>query len=379
MKIAILGTRGIPNNYGGFEQVTEWLAPGLAGKGHEVTVYNSHNHPWQQDTWGEVNIVHCYDPEYILNTAGQFVYDLNCILDAGKRNFDVILFMGYTSSSIWKKWFPKDSVIISNMDGLEWKRSKYSKPVQQFLKYAEKMAIRYSHFHIADSIGIQKYILRKYGVYCKYIPYAAACNLTEKKEIFDYLGLGKQNYYMLMARMEPENNIDLILQGFSQSNSEKKFIVVGSFDNRYGKQLRKKYRSDIRIQFAGPLYDQDLIHTLRSNCVLYFHGHSVGGTNPSLLEAMASESLIAAHHNTFNKTILGEDAFYFSSAEDVERLTRETMPASLLQKIKKNNITKVKELYHPQTIIGQYDEYIAACYEKMKNEKFTYQRRYAYK
>ena len=110
MKIAILGTRGIPNSYGGFEQFAEYLSLGLIDKGHEVTVYNSHNHPYQQDNWNGVKIIRCYDPEYLINTAGQFIYDLNCILDARNKNFDIILFMGYTSSSIWRFLFPKNSL-----------------------------------------------------------------------------------------------------------------------------------------------------------------------------------------------------------------------------------------------------------------------------
>ena len=129
LRIAILGTRGVPNHYGGFEQLAEHLGPGLVKAGHAVTVYNSHNHPWQEAQWEGVNIVHCYDPEYLLGSAGQFIYDLNCIIDARKKNFDVILQLGYTSSSVWGRFYPRDSVVISNMDGLEWKRAKYSKPL----------------------------------------------------------------------------------------------------------------------------------------------------------------------------------------------------------------------------------------------------------
>src|SRR4051812_288166 len=148
MRIGIIGTRGIPNNYGGFEQVTEHLSAGLLAKGHEVSVYNSHNHPYQENHWNGVEIIHCFDAEYMIGTAGQFIYDLNCIVDARKRNFDVLLFMGYTSSSIWHRFFPRNTVIVSNMDGLEWRRSKYSRPVKRFLKYAEKLAVLQSDFMI---------------------------------------------------------------------------------------------------------------------------------------------------------------------------------------------------------------------------------------
>ena len=136
MKLAILGTRGIPNYYGGFEQFAQYLSKEFTSKGHEVYVYNSSAHPYKEKVWNGVNIIHCKDPEDKIGTAGQFIYDLNCILDSRKREFDIILQLGYTSSSVWNWLFSKKPVIITNMDGLEWKRSKYSKLVQRFLFYA---------------------------------------------------------------------------------------------------------------------------------------------------------------------------------------------------------------------------------------------------
>ena len=124
LRIAILGTRGIPNHYGGFENLAEHLAPALVRSGHEVYVYNSHNHPFRETLWKGVHIVHCYDPEFRMGSAGQFIYDLNCIRDARKRNYDVILQLGYSSSSVWGRLFPAKSVIVYHMDGLEWKRTR---------------------------------------------------------------------------------------------------------------------------------------------------------------------------------------------------------------------------------------------------------------
>src|SRR5690348_8489471 len=117
MKIGILGTRGIPNSYGGFEQFAEVLSSALAQKGHDVYVYNSHLHPYHQDAWMGVNIIHCEDWENRLGTPGQFVYDLNCINDARKREFDVLLHLGYTSDSVWHRRWPNAAVNIINMDG----------------------------------------------------------------------------------------------------------------------------------------------------------------------------------------------------------------------------------------------------------------------
>ena len=136
MKIAIIGTRGIPNHYGGFEQFAEYLAVYLVKHNCEVYVYNSYNHPYQEPVFNGVNIIHCRDPEKKMGTIGQFIYDLNCILDTRNKDLDVILQLGYTSSSIWSFLLPKKPIIITNMDGLEWKRSKYWFLVRKFLKIA---------------------------------------------------------------------------------------------------------------------------------------------------------------------------------------------------------------------------------------------------
>ena len=130
LKIGILGTRGIPNHYGGFEQFAEHLSVCLFQRGHDVAVYNSSLHPYKQNEWNGVQIIHCRDWEHKIGTAGQFFYDLNCINDARKRNFDVLLHLGYTSDSVWHWRWPKKTVNIINMDGLEWQRSKYNKPTQ---------------------------------------------------------------------------------------------------------------------------------------------------------------------------------------------------------------------------------------------------------
>jgi len=221
LKIGILGTRGIPNHYGGFEHIAGYLSKGLVEKGHDVTVYNSDKHPYQGKEWFGVSIVHCYDPEQLIGVPGQFVYDLNCILDARKRNYDIILMLGYTSSSVWKSLYPKNAIVITNMDGLEWKRTKYSKPVRAFLKYAEKLAVQSSQFHVADSPVIKEYLDATYGINSKYIAYGANLHPAANEKLLAEYGLKKNDYFLLMARMEPENNIEMILDGYCLTTSEK--------------------------------------------------------------------------------------------------------------------------------------------------------------
>lgn len=362
LKIGILGCRGIPNYYGGFEKIAECISKGLVKKGHEVIVYNSHNHPYQDDDFYGVKIIHCYDPEYKVGTAGQFIYDWNCIQHARKENYDVILFLGYTSSSVWGEFFPKYPVIISNMDGLEWKRSKYNYMTRQFLKQAERLAVRYSHYYIADSIVVQNYLQLKYRIKCRYIPYGSEIIYQNNYSLLPQYNISKKGYYLLMARMEPENNIETILDGFNHSSSSKKFLVIGNTNNSFGQKLVNKFKYDKRILFEGAIYDTAITNTLKYFSSLYFHGHSVGGTNPSLLEAMGSGSLIAAHQNEFNKSILQHDAYYFQSAKDVEQLVESVHRDKKEEQMVQNNLLKVEKKYNWPSIIEQYNEFIIECY-----------------
>ncbi|SFQ51526.1 DUF1972 domain-containing protein [Parafilimonas terrae] len=366
MKIAILGSRGIPNFHGGFEQFAEYLAKDLAEKKYDVTVYNSHTHPYKKKTWNGVRIVHCYDPENKIGTAGQFIYDFNCIRHARKQDFDIILQLGYTSSSVWGRLLPKKSIITTNMDGLEWKRSKYSKKVQRFLQYAESLGVRFSDYLISDSEGIREYLQDKYNKSSVFIPYGALPFENPDEAVLSSYKLLKNQYSLLIARLEPENNIETILDGVVLGKRAEDFLVIGKHETTFGKYLKDKYKAYPNIKFTGAIYDISILNNLRWFSRLYFHGHSVGGTNPSLLEAMASGALICAHENVFNKTILESDSFYFSSKEDVASLLcsiqKNDHPAIL-----KNNMDKIKNIYRWDIITGQYEAHFRDIMKKGKS------------
>lgn len=353
MKIAILGTRGIPNYYGGFEQFAQYLSVGLVKNNHEVFVYNSSNHPYQENEYRGVKIIHCYDPEHKIGTVGQFVYDLNCILDSRNRNFDVILQLGYTSSSVFNFLFKK-SRIVTNMDGLEWKRSKYSKPVQVFLKYAEKLAVSYSDTLIADSKGIKEYLDSKYSLNSKYIPYGADANQRFDLEHLNKFSLQPYRYDMLIARLEPENSVKEIIEGFVASSTTRNLVIVGSTSTSLGKYLKNNIK-DNRLIYLEYISDINQLNSLRYYSNLYFHGHTVGGTNPSLLEAMASQALVCANNNIFNRSILGDDAHYFTNSENVSELVNSINKDDYSKFISLNKM-KIIEIYNWESIIKQYEK-----------------------
>ncbi|MFM8514020.1 MAG: DUF1972 domain-containing protein [Bacteroidota bacterium] len=365
MHVAILGCRGIPNHYGGFEQFAEQLATGLVLEGHRATVYNSSLHPYREPSYQGVEIIHCYDPEDRLGTAGQFVYDLGCILDARRRKFDVILQLGYTSSAVWYGLHPRAVPVLTNMDGLEWKRSKYGPWVRRFLRWSEARAARHSQALIADSLAIQSYLHETHGKPSTYIPYSAVVrdNLHPEavQTVLNAYGLTPGAYHLLIARMEPDNHIHTILEGHdaacTASTSTLPLILVGKPANRYAQALQAKYPDinnpkQAHRRWIGGVYDQNAVEILRQNAAWYFHGHSVGGTNPSLLEAMASGCRIMAHDNPFNRAVTGEDAFYFRNSDEV----REHLLANacLSESSIANNRRKITDQYTPHGIAHAY-------------------------
>jgi glycosyltransferase involved in cell wall biosynthesis len=360
LRIAILGTRGVPNNYGGFEHIASHLSRGLVQKGHDVTVYNSSKHPYREKQWHGVHIIHCFDPEYLIGAAGQFIYDLNCILDARKKEYDIMLVLGYTSSSVWGFLYPRNAIVITNMDGLEWKRSKYPNPVKSFLRYAEKWAIRSSAYYIADSPVIKEYLDNKYNIKSKYIAYGAGIYPVADANLLNEYNLAKYQYFLLIARMEPENNIEMILDGYSLTNSKSKFIVIGNTSNRYGKSLVKKYKTNTRIVFLGAIFNEIKVQTLTAFCKLYFHGHSVGGTNPSLLDAMAAKAPIAIHKNIFNEAIIKGNALRFNNVTDIFNLINGNHFTDEIQI--EDNYTMIASEFTWEKIVNQYEYYFLACY-----------------
>lgn len=245
MKLAILGTRGIPNTYGGIEEFAEHLSIGLALLGHEVTVYKGSDHPFSGETYRGVRLSTHLNPEKYIGPVGQFFYDLQCILDTRKHHFDVILQVGYTSSSIWGWLLPyKRSIIVSNMDGFEWKRAKWNKLVKLFLKYAEKLAVKTSHYLVADSLAIKKYIKGKYQTESVYIPYGAYyINQPPNVAILDDFGIAPFEYNLMVARLEPENNIEMIINGTIEANDKKTNLLLPevpilNLENIYTKNMQ---------------------------------------------------------------------------------------------------------------------------------------------
>lgn len=352
ISVGIIGTRGIPNHYGGFEKFVEQLAPWLQQHQCEVTVYCPHNHPEKHLFYKDVKLEYVNNPESFSGTIGQFIYDLFCNIRSRRKKHEVILHFGYTSDSIWWWLWSRKCMHITNMDGLEWKRAKYGKWTRIFLRWAEKLAAKHSKKIVADHPEIALYLKENY-------PIAKINTISYPVEIpkeFDVNHLKKLNqepfgYFLTIARIEPENHIELICDAYCKSNSEKKLLIVGGISNKYAKKLKDKF--DHKVDFLGAIYENELLNTLKHYSRLYIHGHSVGGTNPGLLEAMACACKIAAHSNMFNKKILDNDALYFGNSEQLSAIFSSNQEEEFKLMVL-NNLDKVRNNNTIDIIGGEY-------------------------
>ncbi|HUR26415.1 MAG TPA: DUF1972 domain-containing protein [Candidatus Thermoplasmatota archaeon] len=316
MKIGIIGTRGIPNRYGGFEQCAEHLAPGLVSQGDDVVVYSPHDHPYQAERWRDVTIEHVWYPEKRLGSLGTMAYDRACIQKAIEQECDVVLSLGYTPASLFFGKLRRAGIpVVTNMDGMEWRRSKWSKGARAFIRWNEQMAARQSDVLIADNPGIQHYLKRTYGRTSHYVPYGADHVAGFGMEPIAGFPLGE--FDLAIARMEPENNVELIVAGHIASSSDVPLVVVGGLGTPLGQELSSKFKDEARIRFVGSIFDQGRLNALRRTCRFYFHGHTVGGTNPSLIEAMAAGARVWVHENEFNRYVVGPWAPGFSTVNEL--------------------------------------------------------------
>lgn len=367
MRIAFISTRGIPNDYGGFEQFAEYISVGLANRGHEVTVYSPHFHPYKENSYKGVRIKHIYSPEtWMGSSVGSFFYDFASLRDALKRErFDIIYEAGYTSIVTAYIWFNvkniRHPVFTTNMDGLEYKRTKFNRWVRKFVFWEERMTVKHSHYLIADNMGIHDYYEEKYGKESKFLAYGADIHEDYNPEFLKEFGLEENGYYLLVARLEPENNIAMAIDGYlaSEENGRRPLVIVGKTNTPHGKELVARYGKERSVRFIGGIYDFKKLNSIRKYSLAYFHGHSVGGTNPSLLEAMASGCFILANDNLFNRAVLKHHAEYYSTPAEVTGLLNDMAVYVVRDKEKfiAANLEEIRTAYSWEHLVDEHEKY----------------------
>lgn len=327
-KIAIIGTAGIPAKYGGFESLAAYLTKHL-GTNFDMTVFcSSKLYPTKLKTYNNSKLK--YLPLQA-NGIQSIVYDIVSIFSA-LRFADTLLILGVSGCVVLPviKLFSNKNIIV-NIDGLEWKRAKWGKVAKGFLKFSEKLAVTYADVIISDNKVIQQYVLDSYQVKSELIAYGADHTNTvelsqEVRATYPYL---EQPYAFKVCRIEPENNVSMILEAFSEY-PELNLIIVGNWANSsYGKELKLHYESFKNIKLLNPIYDQSILDQFRSNCLVYVHGHSAGGTNPSLVEAMYLGLPILAYGVPYNIETTANKAKYFISKVELIALLRHTTSEEL--------------------------------------------------
>ncbi|MCC6372230.1 MAG: DUF1972 domain-containing protein [Bacteroidia bacterium] len=317
-KIAIIGTVGLPANYGGFETLSEHIVKNL-GKEYRFTVYCSgKKYPAARRLKNYLGAQLRYLP-FDANGVQSIIYDSLSILHA-LFYADALLVLGVAGAWLFPfiKLFTNKKIIVS-IDGIEWKRDKWNFAAKFYLWWVEKMAVKFSHIDISDNESIQNYTAIRYGSLSRIIEYGADhCSAVAKtKEVCEKFPFLNAPYAIKVCRIEPENNIQMVLEAFSKFKHQT-LVIIGNWNNSdYGKNLRAKFKFFENIIMLDAIYDQTLLNMLRSNASLYIHGHSAGGTNPSLVEAMFMGLPVLAYDVSYNRTTTENKAFYFKTIHDI--------------------------------------------------------------
>lgn len=351
-RVAIIGTQGIPAHYGGFETLAENLVQGKQSAEIEYTVYCSGKDlKTKMQSLAGARLV--YLP---LKSNGKqsILYDILSMIKS-VRGYDVLLILGVSGCIFIPvlKLLTKARIVV-NIDGLEHRRRKWGRFAKWFLWHSEQMAVEHADVVIADNKGISDHVVQMYGRTPELIAYGGDQVLMdvseqEQLEILNDYHLKPQQYAFAVCRIEPENNLEMTLEAFAQTG--RRLVLIGNFsDKAFSVFLKEKYGHLPNIHLFDACYDHKILYALHKNARCYVHGHSAGGTNPSLVEAMFFENRpILAYDVVYNRSTTQNKALYFGSLEELIDLLKPELPTtSGLYEIAMENYTWKK-------IVAQYE------------------------
>lgn len=321
-EVSIIGIQGVPANYGGFETLVENIIGENKSSNIKYTVFCSN-----KDLDPKFNEYKGADLKYIpfsANGVQSVPYDILSLFKV-PRSADVVLILGVSGCIILPlaRLFSNKKFIV-NIDGLEHRRDKWGKWARRFLKLSEMIAVKFADLIIADNKGIQDYVKEEYGKDSVLIAYGGDHVIREldpkfEEGVLSKYGLAENDYAITVCRIEPENNCHNTLEAFSKS--DKKLVFIGNWERSdYGRELKNKYSQCPNIIILNPIYDIDILYALRKNAGLYIHGHSAGGTNPSLVEAMFFGCPILCYDVVYNRATTHERAYYWGDVEELVAL-----------------------------------------------------------
>ena len=342
MKVAIIGIQGVPSHYGGFESLVDNIIGENCSRDIHYTIFCS-----SLDMTNRRKEYKGCRLKYVglhANGISSIPYDILSMIRA-IRGYDTILVLG-TSGCIFLPILRllSRSKIVVNIDGLEHRREKWGKWARRFLRFSEVLAVRNAGVVIADNKGIQDYVTETYHKPSELIAYGGdhvIRNVPEEQQqtILKQYGLNDHEYAITVCRIEPENNCHLTLKAFSQTN--KTLVFIGNWQHSpYAQNLYREYKNIANIKLLDSIYELDTLFTLRSHAACYVHGHSAGGTNPSLVEAMFFGCPIIAYNVIYNRETTQNQAYYFSSVDElVQILSRKNLDGSSMKQIAEKKYT----------------------------------------
>lgn len=310
MHIALVGTRGVPAQYGGFETAVEEVGTRLAAKGHRVTVY-CRNRGQRMRQYRGMQLVNL--PAARSKSIETLSHTALSIAHLCLHGADAAILFNAANSPFLPLMRVRGIPVAVHVDGLEWKRGKWGPAGRRYYLLCERLAVRWATRLIVDARAIGDYYEHRYGRQGCYLAYGAPIHTDVGDDALAALGLSSGNYHLVVARLEPENHVDVIVSAYRRSRSALPLVVVGTspYGGRHVRRVQDLAAGDERIRLVGGIWDQRLLDQMYGHAATYIHGHSVGGTNPSLLRAMGAGTPVLAIDGDFNREVLGDAGEFF--------------------------------------------------------------------
>lgn len=367
MHLIITGIRGVPASHGGFETFAENLATFLINKGWEVTVYCQESandfSEISESVWSGVKRIHI--PVSGNGAKATVLFDYLSIMHASRQDkSSLILTLGY-NTALFNLWLRiKGLTNVINMDGIEWKRDKWRWYERLWLYINERAGCLIGNHLIADHPEIESHLLTRINKNkVSMIPYGAREVSSANVEMVRKLGIKENNYALLIARPEPENSILEIVKAFSSQKRGINLVVLGKYDEGSIYQATVLKNASSEVKFIGAVYEHKVLDSLRFYAKLYIHGHTVGGTNPSLIEALGAGQPVLAHNNKFNRWVAGKGAEYFSTEADLsEKIELILRKPGKVNDMSAASLQRFRSEFTWSKVLVQYEKLLSESY-----------------
>jgi glycosyltransferase involved in cell wall biosynthesis len=353
MKLAILGSRGFPSTYGGYETLVRYLARDWTQRGHDVTVYCRTREEGRR-IWLTEGVRCIWTPGYDSKSLSTLSFGATAHLDSAIRRYDAALVLNIANGFYLPLLRARGIATVVNTDGIEWKRGKWGSVARRVFYQGAVLTARFADALVADSQAIAKIWEEQFCASSRFIPYGAPVLEDPGETRVAALGLKARSYVLVVARLIPENNVEMVLDALEIISTHKPTVIVGSAN--YGSPLESRLR-DLdhrgRLRWLGHVSDQELLVQLWANCGAYVHGHSVGGTNPGLLQALGAGAPTLALDTEFNREVVDRDDQLFKP--DPRDLARR------LEDVLSNNETQRRFIEHGREVVSERYAWSDVC------------------